>query len=147
MSTSAARAILATASPVLLAAGAGAWVLITKQLKDERIEVHPDSATFGGKPVAGPITAFEQARVVAEHAGHIGGGKTFAELSAEMMAASAAGDTEKAAAVAGPRETVMQANFVRASLFTSVLAYGVSALVMGMGVVTAAAAVGLGSDD
>jgi hypothetical protein len=31
---------------------------------------------------------------------------------------------------------IMQANFLRASLFTSVLAYGVSALTVGIGVLT-----------
>ncbi|SJN42723.1 hypothetical protein [Luteococcus japonicus] len=140
MSKSLSRAILTAASPVLVASGAAAWGMITKQLKDQRIEVHPDSAKLGGKPVAGPLAAFEQASVVGSHAEHIGGGKTFAELSDEYMGALGAGDTEKAEALAGPREQVMQANFVRASLYTSVLAYGVSALVMGMGVVTGAAA-------
>lgn len=144
--TAAARAVLAVASPVLFAGGAGAWAMITQQLKAERILVHSDSPKLAGKPVAGPITAFEQARVVGMHAGHIGGGRTFSELSDEWMAAGAAGDTEKHQELEGPREMVMQANFVRASLFTSVIAYGVSALVMGMGVVTGAAAIALGDD-
>lgn len=140
MSNATARTILAVSSPVLIGTGAAAWMNITKQLKDQRIEVHGDSQKHGGKTVAGPITAFEQARVVGDHAGHIGGGKTFAELSGEYMAASAAGETDKAEALAGPREMVMQANFVRASLFTSVLAYGVSAMSMGLGVLTGAVA-------
>lgn len=146
MSTSAARTLLAVASPALIGSGAAAWATITKQLKDQRITVHPDSAKLGGKTVTGPLTAFEQANVVGSHAEHIGGGKTFAELSDEYMAANAAGDTEKAEALAGPREMVMQANFVRASLFTSVLAYGVSALVVGMGALTGAVALTLGDD-
>lgn len=138
------RTVLGVASPVLLASGAAAWAMITKQLKEQRIEVHSDSAKLGGKTVADPVTAFEQANVVGAHAQHIGGGKTFAELSEEFMAAQAAGDTAKVEELAGPRELVMQANFVRASLFTSVLAYGVSALVMGMGVVVGATACALG---
>ena len=44
------------------------WAAITKQLKDQKITVHPDSARLGGRPVAGPITAFEQANVVGQHA-------------------------------------------------------------------------------
>lgn len=143
MSNRAARLVLATASPVLVGGGAAAWGLITKQLKDQRITVHPDHGTLAGKPVAGPMTAFAQAEVVGQHAEHIGGGKTFAELSEEFMAAQAAGDTAKAEELAGPREMVMQAGFVRASLFTSVLAYGVSALAVGVGVVAGAAAAGL----
>ncbi|GAA1397479.1 aromatic ring-opening dioxygenase LigA [Luteococcus peritonei] len=143
MSNRAARTILATASPVLLGSGAAAWAAITKQLKDQKITVHPDSARLGGRPVAGPMTAFEQANVVGQHAEHIGGGRTFAELSDEYMGALAAGDTARAEELAGPRETVMQGNFVRASLFTSVLAYGVSALVVGLGVLSGATAAAL----
>ena len=37
----------------------------------------------------------------------------------------------------------MQGNFVRASLFTSVLAYGVCALVVGLGVLSGATAAAL----
>lgn len=140
MSNATARAVLAIASPVLFGSGAASWAMITKQLKEQRISVHEDSRKLGGKTVAGPITAFEQAKVVAQHADHIGGGRTFAELSEEYMSASAAGDNEKAQAVAGPREMVMQANFVRSSLFTSVLAYGVSAMSMGLGVLAGAVA-------
>lgn len=147
MSHTAVRTVLGIASPVLLGSGAAAWVMITKQLKEQRIEVHSDSQKLAGKPVAGPVTAFEQANVVGMHSQHMGGGKTFAEVSEEFMAAQAAGDTEKAEALGGTRELLMQANFVRASLFTSVLAYGVSALVMGLGVLTGAVAVAAGSDD
>ena len=81
--------------------------------------------------------------LVGQHAEHIGGGRTFAELSDEYMGALAAGDTAKAEELAGPRETVMQGNFVRASLFTSVLAYGVCALVVGLGVLSGATAAAL----
>ncbi|WP_420174314.1 hypothetical protein [Luteococcus sp. OSA5] len=147
MSNRLARTVLSVASPVLVGSGAAAWYTITKQLQDQKITVHPDSQKLGGKPVAGPITAFEQANVVGSHAEHIGGGKTFAELSEEYMSAAQSGDTEKAEALAGPREQVMQANFVKASLFTSVLAYGVSALVVGMGVLTGATAAALGDDN
>lgn len=43
-------------------------------------------------------------------------------------------NTEAAAKAQGQRTTVMNGSFLRASLFTSVVAYGVSALVMGLGV-------------
>ena len=45
-----------------------------------------------------------------------------------------AGDTAKADELTATRNTLMNASFLRASLFTSVLAYGVSLLVMGLGV-------------
>jgi len=62
------------------------------------------------------------------------GGKTFAELGTEITAARNAGDTAKADALQATRTTLMNASFLRASLFTSVLAYGVSLLVIGLGV-------------
>lgn len=43
-------------------------------------------------------------------------------------------NTEAAAKAQGQRTTVMNGSFLRASLFSSVIAYGVSALVMGLGV-------------
>ncbi|QGF24665.1 aromatic ring-opening dioxygenase LigA [Raineyella fluvialis] len=140
MGNALARVVLRLASPVLISAGGAAWYVITEQLKAQKIEVHPDSPQFKGKPVADPITAFAQAAVIEKHALHMGGGRTFAEISEEWMEANAAGDTERAEELAGTRETVMQANLLRASLFTSVIAYGVSALTMGIGVLAWATA-------
>ncbi len=45
-------------------------------------------------------------------------------------------DSEEAAALQAQRDTQMNASFLRASLFTSILAFGVSLLAMGTGVVT-----------
>ena len=140
MSNTAARAILGITSPVLIGSGAAAWAVITKQLKEEQITVPGDAKRFANKPVAGPLTAFTQAETVAMHAHHMGGGRTFADVSGEYMGAQANGDTAKVEELEGTRSLLQQAGFTRASLMTSVLAYGVSALVMGMGVVTAAAA-------
>ena len=53
------------------------------------------------------------------------------ELAAAPEVISAA---QEAAAAQGQRNTVMNGSFLRASLFSSVIAYGVSALVMGLGV-------------
>lgn len=136
MANTLARTAARIASPLLVSAGGAAWVVITQQLKAQKIDVHPDSEKFKGRQVAGPVTAFAQAAVIEKHALGMGGGRTFAQISEEWMEANAAGDTERAAELAGTRETVMQANFLRASLFTSVLAYGVAALTMGMGVLT-----------
>lgn len=43
-------------------------------------------------------------------------------------------ETESAAAAQNQRNTVMNASFLRASLFTSVVSYGVCALVIGLGI-------------
>lgn len=136
MGTRLQRAACFVASPVLIAAGGAAWAVITQQLKAQKIEVHPDSPTLVGKPVAGPLTAFTQAAVIEKHALGMGQGRTFAEISEEWMEATQTGNTARAEELAGPRQMIMQANFLRASLFTSVLAYGVSALTMGIGVLT-----------
>ena len=130
------RAACLVASPVLIAAGGAAWAVITQQLKAQKIEVHPDSDTLVGKPVAGPLTAFTQAAFIEKHALGMGQGRTFAEISEEWMEATQTGNTARAEELAGPRQMIMQANFLRASLFTAVLAYGVSALTMGIGVLT-----------
>ena len=51
-----------------------------------------------------------------------------------MRQAEADGDEDLAAELQAQRTTVMNASFLRSSLFTSVVAYGVCALVMGLGV-------------
>lgn len=135
------------ASPFLIAAGGATWALITQQLKAQKIEVHRDSPVLAGRPVAGPATAFAQAAVIEKHALGMGSGRTFAEVSEEWMEATSSGDTARAEELAGPRQMIMQANFLRASLFTSVLAYGVSALAVGIGVLTAVVGSSLPTDD
>jgi predicted phage tail protein len=52
------------------------------------------------------------------HAEQIAGGKTYAELAQDDP----------------NRQTVLTASFLQASLFTSVVAFGVAALVVGLGV-------------
>jgi len=70
------------------------------------------------------------------------------EMTLPWIEATQAGDTARAEELAGPRQMIMQANFLRASLFTSVLAYGVSALTVGIGVLCAIVGSALkGSDD
>jgi len=104
---------------VFVVAGVTTYVVVHNTLADEKISVSDDAAYFAGKPVAGPLTAYEQALTIEKHALTIGGGKTYAELPQ---------DDPK-------RQQVMTASFLRASLYTSVLAFGVAALVAGLGVV------------
>jgi hypothetical protein len=109
--------ITAIAGVVLIIAGGITYLTIRHELKAERITVAADANHFAGQQVKGPFTAFAQAEVIKKHANEIGGGKTYAELDK---------DDPK-------RQTVMTASFLRASLFTSVVAFGVAALVMGLG--------------
>jgi xanthosine utilization system XapX-like protein len=111
--------IVAVLGIVFLVAGVAAYVTVSSTLADEKITVSDDAAHFAGKDVKGPFTAYAQADVIAKHAEEIGGGKTYAELPQD--------DPNRA--------TVMNASFLRASLFTSVVAFGVSAFVAVVGVI------------
>ncbi|GAA0800959.1 aromatic ring-opening dioxygenase LigA [Spirilliplanes yamanashiensis] len=107
------------AGAVMLLAGATTWTMIRDQLADEKITVAEDARWFGGDVVDGPLTAYAQADIINHHAMEASGGRTYAELDREDPV----------------RATMMNASFLRASLFTSVLAFGVSAMAMGLGLV------------
>ena len=119
---------------VFLVSGAGSWAIVTNQLASENITVPDDADMFAGEKVRGPLTAYSQAATIKKHINQGSGGLTYAELGGKMREAEAAGDTEAAEKYEKMHETAMTGSFLRASLFTSVLAYGVSALVMGLGV-------------
>lgn len=137
------------AGVVLIVAGGITWGTVTSQLKDEKIEVaavtEDNPGSLAGKLVQGPFTAFAQADAIKEHALTTTKGLTFAELGdaikakkAELKAAGKsdadiAKDTD-VLALNGQRTTSMNGSFMRSSLFTSVVAYGIAALVMGLGI-------------
>jgi hypothetical protein len=106
------------AGVILIVAGVATWALVQRELEDEQITVSADAEAFAGDPVDGPLTAYSEAMTIKKHALEASGGKTYAQLEQ--------GDPT--------RETVMTASFLRASLFTSVVSFGVAALVMGLGV-------------
>ena len=125
---------------VLIIAGGVVWGVITSQLKAEEITVaavtEENPGALAGKEVAGPFTAFAQANAINQHALAGSDGLTYAELGAkvtELKAADAKGNAEEIDELTAQRATVMNGSFLRASLFTSVVSYGVSALVMGLG--------------
>lgn len=122
---------------ILILAGAVTYGAVSAQLGDENITVPGDAAFLAGDKVDGPFSAFAQADIINHHALEGSEGKTYAELGAEASAARDAGDEELAASLTEARGTVMTASFLRASLFTSVLAFGVAALVIGLGVMFA----------
>ncbi|MCC2309705.1 aromatic ring-opening dioxygenase LigA [Cellulomonas chengniuliangii] len=106
------------AGALLIVAGGVTWGAVSAKLSDERITVSEDAAAFGGQTVNTPWAAFAQADIINEHALAATDGKTYAELGKEDPL----------------RATAMNGSFLRASLFTSVVAFGVAALVMGLGV-------------
>ncbi|MGA4507678.1 aromatic ring-opening dioxygenase LigA [Propionibacteriaceae bacterium G1746] len=138
---------------VMIVAGIVTWNVVTSQLKDERITVPADAdkvmgMTVAGKKVEGPFTAFGQAEIIKKHALKASEGKTYAELGTDVNKAKAdlekaTTDSDKQTAQAaidkaqGQRNTVMNAAFLRSSLFSSVITYGVAALVVGLGLMFA----------
>jgi zinc transporter ZupT len=105
------------AGALMIVLGVASYYVVHRELADEHITVSEDADNLAGKSVEGPFTAYSQAMVIKEHALDIGGGKTYAQLPQDDPT----------------RDTVMTASFLRASLFTSVVAFGVAALVAALG--------------
>ncbi len=105
---------------IMVIAGGITWGAVTSNLSAERITVAEDAANFAGQPVNSPWTAFAQADIIKHHALDASKGKTYAELDREDPV----------------RETMMNASFLRASLFTSVVAFGVAFFAFGVGIVS-----------
>lgn len=122
---------------LMVIAGGVTYGTVSSQLSAENIVVPDDAAFLAGKDVKGPFTAYAQADIISKHALESSDGKTYAELGELAGEAKAAGDEELATTYTEARGTVMTASFLRASLFTSVLAFGVAALVIGLGVMFA----------
>jgi hypothetical protein len=103
---------------LMIVVGIVAWIGVTNQLTAEKITIPDDAVAFQGQQVTGPVTAFVQADIINTHALAASGGKTYAELDQDDPV----------------RATVMQASFLRASMFTSIVAYGVALFAVGVGV-------------
>ena len=104
---------------IMAIAGVITWVVISNTLADQRITVADDARCAAGDGVNGPISAYCQADIIDHHTKAITGGKTYAEL---------AQDDPK-------RATAMDSAFLQASLFTSVVAFGVAAMAFVLGLV------------
>ncbi|MGH8826088.1 MAG: aromatic ring-opening dioxygenase LigA [Jiangellaceae bacterium] len=111
--------LVAIAGVVMVLAGGATWFVVRDQLMAENITVADDADMLAGEEVAGPLTAYAQADVINEHALEASGGRTYAEIPQEDES----------------RQTVMTASFLRASLFTSVVSFGVAAMAAGIGLV------------
>lgn len=103
---------------MLVVGGAATWFVVSDTLGDQDITT-PDDACLPGRQVSGPLTAYCQAKVIEKHTLESTGGLTYAELDREDPL----------------RETAMNSSFLQASLFTSVVAFGVAAMAAGMGVI------------
>jgi hypothetical protein len=104
---------------VMAVAGVVTWVVVTNTLSQQKIVVSEDADCLAGREVRDPFTAYCQARVIDKHTKEITGGLTYAQLDRE--------DPDRAVAA--------DSAFLQASLFTSVVAFGVSAMAVAVGVV------------
>lgn len=114
---------------VLLLGAIGTWAMVSSTLSAQRITTPENAVCLADRDVRGPFTAFCQARTIDRNVLESTDGLTYAELDRE-----------------DPLRAVAQsASFLQASLFTSVLAFGVAAMAAGMGVLFVL--IGLGIHD
>lgn len=102
---------------LMVIGGIATWILVSSTLGEQNI-VTPDDACLAGREVTGPLTAYCQAEIIQVHTLESTGGMTYAELDREDPV----------------REVAMDSSFLQASLFTSILAFGVSAMAVAMGI-------------
>lgn len=103
----------------LILGGITTWVIVSNELADQNITVADDAGCLAGDEVDGPLSAYCEAQIIDEHALDATGGLTYAELDRDDPL----------------RVTAMNASFLRASLFTSVVAFGVAGMAILMGIV------------
>lgn len=104
---------------VLIVGGVTTWVVVSNELSKQNITVADDASCLAGDEVDGPLSAYCEAQIIEAHALDATGGLTYAELDREDPL----------------RATAMNASFLRASLFTSVVAFGVAGMAVLMGIV------------
>ena len=112
---------------IFIVAGGVTYFMVSQELSNARVTVAEDADFLAGDEVDGPFSAFAQAQIIDKHALESTGGKTYAELDREDPA----------------RQTAMSASFLRASLFTSVVAFGVATMAVGVGLAMIFAGIGL----
>jgi hypothetical protein len=113
---------------VLILGGAATWIVVSSTLGDQKITTSGD-ACLSNREVRGPFTAYCQAEIIEKHTLDTTDGLYYAELERDDPR----------------RETALTSSFLQASLFTSILAFGVAAMAIGMGVLFVL--IGLGIKD
>lgn len=114
---------------VLIIGAVATWAIVSNTLNDQNITVAEDSSCLAGDEVDGPFSAYCQAQVIEKHALDATGGLTYAELDREDPL----------------RQVAQSAAFLRSSLFTSVVAFGVAGMAFLIGVLFTL--IGLGMRD
>jgi hypothetical protein len=103
---------------LMVIGGIATWIVVASTLSDQNI-VTSDDACLAGRSVVDPFTAYCEAKVIETHTLEATGGLTYAELDREDPL----------------RETALTSSFLQSSLFTSVVAFGVAAMAVGMGLI------------
>lgn len=98
--------------------GAFTYNMVGNQLEAQNIVVAEDAAFLAGEPVRGPFSAFAEAQIINDHTLDSTEGRTYADMDREDPM----------------RNMAMNSAFLQASLYTSVVAFGLAALVTGLGV-------------
>ena len=114
---------------LLVVAGIGTWLVVSTTLSDQKIVVAEDASCLAGDTVDGPFSAYCQAKVIEKHALDATGGLYYSEMDRD--------DPLRAVAA--------NAAYLQASLFTSVVAFGVAGMAILIGVLFGL--IGLGMKD
>jgi hypothetical protein len=101
---------------LMIAGGIATWFVVSDTLADQQITTS-DDACLPGREVTGPFTAYCEAKVIEQHSLEATGGLYYAEMDREDPL----------------REVAANASFLQASLFTSVVAFGVAAMAVAVG--------------
>jgi hypothetical protein len=101
---------------LMIAGGIATWFVVSDTLADQQITTS-DDACLPGRAVTGPFTAYCEAKVIEQHSLEATGGLYYAEMDREDPL----------------REVAANASFLQASLFTSVVAFGVAAMAVAVG--------------
>lgn len=97
---------------VLIGGGVGTWILVSNTLDAQNITVAEDADCAKNAEVRGPYSAYCQAKIIEKHTLDSTGNRTYAELGRDDPL----------------RQVAMNSSFLQASLFTSILAFGVAGL-------------------
>jgi hypothetical protein len=147
--------ILMILGVLVLLAGVATYLGVAAQLKAEKIPINGDTpfmnSVFGSaegqtaKEVKGPLGALAQADGIKKHTKELPGGYGFAQYNGQTAGEIAHIRTAKEYPGAGTEEAdakmtalwnmMNTSSFLRASLLLSAMAFGVSLLVMGVGLV------------
>lgn len=102
---------------LMIVGGAGAWGAVAQGLSQEKVHVTDNAPAFAGERVDAPWEAWAQSEAIRTDLQEMTGGRTYADLDREDPL----------------RPAVATGTFLRASLMTSVIGFGVALAVVGVG--------------